>query len=102
VALSGFVTYAARQELEFDIPVPHLATCIFLIFYNEPELGAGIDHDMGLTSLPSSIGRGLKSLNPQPSHHKSSALPLDHSFCLLACLTKGLYTLDIFAHNIAR
>jgi len=23
--------------------VPHLATCIFLIFYNEPELGAEID-----------------------------------------------------------
>jgi len=22
------------------VGVPHLATCIFLIFYNEPELGA--------------------------------------------------------------
>jgi len=33
-----------------------LATCIFLIFYNEPELGAEIDPGMVLTPLPSSIG----------------------------------------------
>jgi len=34
--------------------VPHLATCIFLIFYNEPELGAEfIDPGMALTPLPS-------------------------------------------------
>ncbi len=26
--------------------VPHLATCIFLFFYNEPELGVGIDPGM--------------------------------------------------------
>jgi len=44
--------------------VPHLATCIFLFFYNEPELGVGIDPGMALTPLPSSIGHGS---NPQPS-----------------------------------
>jgi hypothetical protein len=38
--------------------VPHLAICVFLIFYNEPELGAGIDPGMALTPLPSSIGQG--------------------------------------------
>jgi hypothetical protein len=57
--------------------VPHLATCIFLFFYNEPELGVEIDPDMAFTPLPSSIGRGS---NPQPSDHEPSALPLDHSF----------------------
>jgi len=36
--------------------VPHLATCIFLVFYNEPKLGVGIDPGMALTPLPSSIG----------------------------------------------
>jgi len=44
--------------------VPHLATCIFLFFYNEPVLGVEIDPGMVLTPLPSSIGRGS---NPQPS-----------------------------------
>ncbi len=58
--------------------VPHLATCIFLIFYNGPQLGAEIGPGMALTPLPSSIGRGL---NPQPSDCEPSALPLDHSFC---------------------
>jgi len=57
--------------------VPHLATCIFLFFYNEPELGVEIDPGMALTPLPSSIGQGL---NPQPSDSEPSALPLDHSF----------------------
>jgi len=46
------------------------------VFYNEPELGVGIDPGMALTPLPSSIGRGL---NPQPSNREPSALPLDHS-----------------------
>jgi len=36
--------------------LPHLATCIFLFFYNEPELGVGIDPGMALTPVPSSIG----------------------------------------------
>jgi len=36
--------------------VPRLATCIFLIFYNEPELGSEIDPGMVLTPLSSSIG----------------------------------------------
>jgi len=59
------------------VGVHHLATCIF--FYNEPELGAGIDPGMALTPLPSSIiGQGS---NPQPSNHEPSALPLDHSSC---------------------
>jgi len=51
----------------------------FLIFYNEPELGAEIDPGMALTPLPSSIGQGL---NPLPSDCEPSALPLDHSFRL--------------------
>jgi len=50
-----------------------------VFFYNEPELGVGIDPGMALTPLPSSIGRGL---NPQPSDREPSALLLDHSFCL--------------------
>jgi len=58
--------------------VPHLATCIFLFFYNEPELGVEIDPGMALTPLPSSIGRGS---NLRPSDCEPSALPLDHSFC---------------------
>jgi len=49
----------------------------FFFFYNEPELGAGINPGMALTPLPSSIGRGL---NPRPSNREPSALPLDHSF----------------------
>ncbi len=57
--------------------LPHLATFIFLFFYNEPELGVGIDPGMALTPLLSSIGQGS---NPQPSDHEPSALPLDHSF----------------------
>jgi len=50
---------------------------IILIFYNKPELGAGIDPGMALTPLSSSIGQGS---NPQPSDCEPSALPLDHSF----------------------
>jgi len=69
--------------LNFFFGVPHLATCIFLIFYNGPELGAEIDPGMALTPLPSSIGRGS---NPQPSDREPSALPLDHSFCYLAAI----------------
>jgi len=57
--------------------VPHLATCIFLFFYNEPDLGVGIVPGKALTPLPSSIGQGL---NPQPSDCEPSALLLDHSF----------------------
>ncbi len=57
---------------------PYLAACIFLFFYNEPELGVGIDPRMALTPLPSSIGGGS---NPQPSDCEPSVLPPDHSFC---------------------
>jgi len=39
----------------FFLGLPRLATCIFSFFYNEPELGKGIDPDMGLTPFPSSI-----------------------------------------------
>jgi hypothetical protein len=53
---------------------------VFLIFYNEPELGVGIDPGMALTPLPSSIGRGL---NPRPYDREPSALPLDHGFRLI-------------------
>jgi len=62
---------------KYFFAVPHLATCIFLFFYNEPGLGVEIDPGMTLTSLPSSIGQGS---NPQPSDREPSALPLDHSF----------------------
>jgi len=51
-------------EKKYFIGVPHLATCIFLFVYNEPELGVGIDPGMALTPFPSSIGQGS---NPQPS-----------------------------------
>ncbi len=37
--------------------MPDLATCIFLIFYKEQELGAEIYPGMVLTPLPSSIYR---------------------------------------------
>ncbi len=57
--------------------MPDLATCIFLIFYNEPELGVGIDPGMTLTPVPSSIGQGS---NPRPSDREPSALQQDHSF----------------------
>ncbi len=40
-------------------------------------MDAGIDPDMALTPLPSSIGQGS---NPQPSECKPSALTTDHSF----------------------
>jgi len=70
------IIVATLQNL-FFVCVPHLATCIFLIFYNGPELGAAIDPCMALTPLPSSIGWGP---NPRPSDHEPSALPLDHSF----------------------
>jgi len=63
--------------------VPHLATCIFLFCYNEPELGVGIDPGMALTPLPYSIGQGS---NPQPSDSELNALPLDHSFRYKKCL----------------
>jgi hypothetical protein len=43
----------------------------FLFFYNEPELGAGVDPGMALTPLPSSIGWGS---NPRPSDREPSAL----------------------------
>ncbi len=59
--------------------MPHLATCIFLFFYNEPELGVGIDPGMALTPLPSSIGHGL---NPRPSDREPSAIRQDRSFRL--------------------
>jgi len=40
---------------KYFLGVPHLATCIFLFFYNEPELGVRIDPGMALTPLPSGI-----------------------------------------------
>ncbi len=57
--------------------MPRLAGCIFIIFYNEPELGAEIDPGMVLTPLQSSIGR---ESNTRPSNREPSALILDHSF----------------------
>jgi len=43
------MTFASFYKF-FD--VPHLAACIFLIFYNEPELGAEINACIALTLLP--------------------------------------------------
>ncbi len=60
--------------------MPYLATCIFLFFYNAPELVVEIDPGMALTPLPSSIGQGS---NPQSSDREPSALLLDHSFRFL-------------------
>ncbi len=69
--------------------VPHLATCIFLFFYNEPELGVGIDPGVALTPLPNShLCHFHLALDRDRTHnHNSSqsedcelsALPLDHS-----------------------
>ena len=63
-------------------PFGYLYFLSFLILI-EPGLGAGIDPGMGLTPLPSSIGRGLI---PRPSNRESSTLPLDHSFRFYAFL----------------
>ncbi len=71
--------------------MPHLATCIFLFFYNEPELGVGIDPGMALTPLPSSIGQGL---NPQPSDCEPSTLLLDQSFRFKS----NIVTIGVFSH----
>ncbi len=70
--------YFKNARFSIFFGVPHLATCIFLFFFNEPELDVGIDPGMALTPLPSSIGRGS---NSRPSDRKPSALLLDHSFC---------------------
>jgi len=54
--------------------------CLYFLSFlimNEPGLGEGIDPDMALTPLPSSIGRGSI---PRPSNREPSTLPLDHSF----------------------
>jgi len=72
------ITKRTNFFLKYFFSVPHLANCIFLFFYNEPELGKGIDPGMALTPLPSSIGQRS---NPQPSDREPSALPQDHSFC---------------------
>ncbi len=52
---------------KYFLGVPCLATCIFLIFYNEPELGAEIDPGMVLTPLPSSIGLDGDQTNDIPT-----------------------------------
>jgi len=48
--------YLNMAFYKYFFGVPLLGTCIFLIFYKEPELGAEIDPGMVLTPLPSSIG----------------------------------------------
>jgi len=50
----------------------HLATCIF---YNEPELGVGIDPGMALTPLPSSIGLDGDRTHDLPIVKCSTARP---------------------------
>jgi len=49
-----------------------------VFFYNEPELGVGIDPGVALTPLPSSIG--LDGDRTHDSDREPSVLPLDHSF----------------------
>jgi hypothetical protein len=65
------------KHLQTDVSVKFYLPEIVQFFYNETELGVGIDPGMALTPLPSSIGRGL---NPRPSDRELSALPLDHGF----------------------
>jgi len=55
---------------------------IILFFYNDPELGVGIDPGMALTPLPSSIGLDMDRTHDLPIS-EPSALPLDHSFRLI-------------------
>jgi hypothetical protein len=74
---SNFKRAFEYGEKNIFFGVPHLATCIFFFFYDEPELGVGIDPGMAFTPLPSRIGQGS---NPRPSDCEPSALPLDHSF----------------------
>ncbi len=57
---------------------PILAICIFLFFYNEPELGARIN-----PSFPSSIGRGT---NPRPPIVSRVLYPQTTAFTLFICL----------------
>jgi len=68
--LQNKIQYLSTVSFNF-FGVPRLATCVFLISYNEPELGAEIDPGMALTPFPSSIGGGS---NPQPSDREPSAL----------------------------
>ncbi len=63
-------------------------------FYNEPDLGVGIDPGMALTPLPSSIGQGL---NPRPSDREPSALPLDHGFRLINICLHSIYCYNTLA-----
>jgi len=49
----------------------HLSTCIFLFFYNEPELDARIDPGMAFTPFPSSI---LDETRFEPTTFESSLL----------------------------
>ena len=67
---NGQIELIAKFFFKYFFGVPHLATCIFLFFYNEPELGVGIDPGMALTPLPSSIGRGS---NPRPSDREPNS-----------------------------
>ncbi len=69
-------------NVKYFFGVPHLAICTFLFFYNEPELGVGINPSMGMSPIPSRIGEGS---NPRPSDREPSALPLDHSFHSPTC-----------------
>ena len=72
--------------------MPHLATCIILFFYNEPQLGVGIDPGMVLTPLPSSIGRGsnLQHSDCEPSDRSTASpqlLLVNLTFTILGFLT---------------
>ena len=74
----SLLSYLPFKKYFFGVPIWLPVFSYF--FYNEPELGVGVDPGMALTPLQSSIGQGS---NQQPSDHESSALPLDHSFCFL-------------------
>ena len=50
--------YVDSQEVTTNFNVSPIWLPVFLLFfYNERELGVGIDPGMALTPLPSSIGR---------------------------------------------
>jgi len=70
-----FSNLGSRRQFFFNflLVCPIWLPVFFLIFYNEPELGAEIDLGMALTPLPFSIGQGS---SPQPSDCEPSALPL--------------------------
>jgi len=64
-------TTCSKRTLKTTVATQLKRRFFFIIFYNEPEVGAGIDPGMALTPLPSSIGWGS---NPRPFDREPSVL----------------------------